>query len=56
MPQRAKVVTCLWFDGQGEEAAKFYVSLIPGSEIMSVVGQGPDRPPLIVEFSLAGTQ
>lgn len=56
MTDRAKVVTCLWFDGKGEEAARYYVSLIPDSEILHVVGQGPDRPPLIVEFSLAGTQ
>ena len=27
---------CLWFDGNAEEAADFYVSLIPGSKIDKV--------------------
>ena len=29
----AKVYTCLWFDGQAEEAASFYTSLIPNSRV-----------------------
>jgi len=49
-----KVSTCLWFDGTGEEAAKLYVSLIPGSEIVSTFRPGPDGPPLIVDFVLGG--
>ena len=32
----AKVRTCLWFDGRGEEAAEFYVSLLPDSFIETV--------------------
>ena len=28
-----KVATCLWFDGQAEEAARLYTSLIPDSRI-----------------------
>lgn len=51
---RAKVSTCLWFDGKGEEAARFYVSLLPGSEIVSVFRPDPNGPPLIVEFTLCG--
>jgi predicted 3-demethylubiquinone-9 3-methyltransferase (glyoxalase superfamily) len=27
------VAVCLWFDGQAEEAARFYTSLIPNSKI-----------------------
>ena len=27
----AKIATCLWFDRDGEDAATFYCSLIPGS-------------------------
>jgi predicted 3-demethylubiquinone-9 3-methyltransferase (glyoxalase superfamily) len=50
----AKVSTCLWFDGKGEEAAKLYVSLIPGSEILNTFRPGPDGPPLIVDFVLGG--
>lgn len=51
----AKVKTCLWFDTQGEEAARFYVSLLPDSRIDSVFRPTPDGPPLVVEFTLAGT-
>ena len=54
MKSNASVRTCLWFDGQGEEAARFYVSLLPGSAIEGVHRPGSDGPALIVEFSLAG--
>lgn len=29
-----RVQTCLWFDGHLDEAAEFYVSLVPGSRIV----------------------
>jgi predicted 3-demethylubiquinone-9 3-methyltransferase (glyoxalase superfamily) len=29
----SKISPCLWFDGEAEEAAKFYVSLLPESRI-----------------------
>lgn len=51
----AKVRTCLWFDGNGEEAADFYVSLLPESKIESIFRPDPSAPALVVEFSLAGT-
>lgn len=54
MKSTTSVRTCLWFDGQGEEAARFYVSLLPGSAIEGVHRPAPDGPALIVEFSLAG--
>jgi predicted 3-demethylubiquinone-9 3-methyltransferase (glyoxalase superfamily) len=28
----SKITPCLWFDGEAEEAANFYVSLLPGSK------------------------
>lgn len=31
-----KISTCLWFDDQAEEAAKFYTSIFPNSEISSI--------------------
>ena len=31
-----KIVTCLWFDDQGEEAATFYTSVFPNSRITEV--------------------
>lgn len=51
----AKVRTCLWFDGTAEEAARFYVSLIPGSGVEAVMGRTPEGKALMVNFHLAGT-
>ena len=30
------ITPCLWFDSEGEEAAKFYTSIFPDSEIGQV--------------------
>jgi predicted 3-demethylubiquinone-9 3-methyltransferase (glyoxalase superfamily) len=55
-----KVTPCLWFDGQAEQAARFYVSLLPDSRIDRVVRSPADTPSgpagmvLVVEFTLAG--
>ncbi len=54
MPDTPKLRTCLWFDQNGEEAAKFYVSLLPDSRIETTSVPHPDRPPLVIEFILAG--
>ncbi len=54
MNHKAKLRTCLWFDHQGEEAANFYVSLLPDSRIERVYRPDPDCPALVVEFTLAG--
>ena len=51
----AKVKTCLWFDGKAEEAANFYVSLVPDSRIEAVFRPSQNAPALMVEFSLGGT-
>src|SRR5262245_61246180 len=40
----AKVRPFLMFEGKAEEAMKFYVSLIPGSEIIDVVRYGAGGP------------
>ena len=50
----AKVRTCFCFDGKGEEAATFCISLLPDSFIESRVSPEPDGPALVVEFTLAG--
>jgi predicted 3-demethylubiquinone-9 3-methyltransferase (glyoxalase superfamily) len=47
-----KVAVCLWFESRGEEAAAFYVSLLPNSRITHVLRQGEGV--LYVEFTLAG--
>nr|WP_315382483.1 VOC family protein [uncultured Sphingomonas sp.] len=55
-----KIVPCLWFDGAAEEAARFYVSLLPDSRIDKVVRAPAAYPAgeadavLVVEFTLAG--
>ena len=56
----AMITPCLWFDGQAEEAAKFYVSLFPDSLIDKVVKAPADFPSgkkgdvLVVDFTLMG--
>ncbi|HEX8527564.1 VOC family protein [Allosphingosinicella sp.] len=55
-----KITPCLWFDGNAEEAANFYVSLLPDSRIDRVLRSPADYPSgsagdvLTVEFTLAG--
>jgi predicted 3-demethylubiquinone-9 3-methyltransferase (glyoxalase superfamily) len=56
-----KVRACLWFDHEAEEAAEFYVSLIPSSRILGVARYseaGPGKPGsvLTVCFELGGVQ
>jgi predicted 3-demethylubiquinone-9 3-methyltransferase (glyoxalase superfamily) len=56
----SKIAPCLWFDGEAEEAARFYVSLLPDSRIDHVQKNVTDSPAgkagsvLIVKFTLAG--
>ena len=50
----AKLRTCLTFPRDGEEAVKFYTSLLPDSEIERIVRPDPDSPPLVIEFKLYG--
>ena len=57
-----KIVPCLWFNGQAEEAAKYYVSLLPDSHIDRLYRSPTDTPSgpagtvLTVEFTLAGSR
>lgn len=46
--------TCLWFDADGDAAAKFYVSLLPGSHLEDTYRPDPEKPSLIVNFTLSG--
>ena len=55
MEFNAKVRTCLWFDDQIENAANFYVSLMPDSIIENTVQPDPDGRPLVIEFTIGGT-
>lgn len=59
---RQKIIPCLWFDKQAEEAANFYVSLLPDSRIDDVQTSPGDYPSgkagdvILVEFTLAGSR
>jgi len=56
----SKISPCLWFNGDAEEAANFYVSLLPDSRIESVQRNPVDGPSgkagsvLVIEFTVAG--
>ncbi|MGA8210569.1 MAG: VOC family protein [Nocardioidaceae bacterium] len=53
------ITTCLWFDTEGEEAARFYCSVVPDSRITGIdrYPEGGPRPAgtaLTVNFELGG--
>jgi predicted 3-demethylubiquinone-9 3-methyltransferase (glyoxalase superfamily) len=53
------ITPCLWFDGNGLEAAEHYVSVLPDSRITDVSYYGPEQPGekgkvMTVAFELAG--
>jgi predicted 3-demethylubiquinone-9 3-methyltransferase (glyoxalase superfamily) len=52
---RQKIRTCLWFDGNAEEAAEFYVGVFKDSRVTRVT-PGPTGAALVVEFQLAGVE
>ena len=55
-----KIVPCLWFDGQAEEAANFYASVFPDSRVKAVHRAPGDYPSgkagdiLTVDFTVLG--
>jgi predicted 3-demethylubiquinone-9 3-methyltransferase (glyoxalase superfamily) len=56
----AKITPYLWFNGNAEEAANFYVSLLPDSRVENVWRSPADNPStpagavLLVDFTVAG--
>jgi predicted 3-demethylubiquinone-9 3-methyltransferase (glyoxalase superfamily) len=54
------ITPCLWFDGNAEDAAKFYASIFPNSHVDAVHRAPGDYPSgkagdvLLVEFTLMG--
>jgi predicted 3-demethylubiquinone-9 3-methyltransferase (glyoxalase superfamily) len=60
--EMSKIAPCLWFDGKAEEAANFYVTLLPDSRIDKITRAPSDYPAgkagsvLTVDFTLAGQQ
>lgn len=56
-----KITPCLWFDTQGEDAAKFYTSIFPNSKILEISRYGSAGPRdegtvMTVQFELDGQQ
>ncbi|WP_243369363.1 VOC family protein [Microvirga solisilvae] len=55
------IAPCLWFDGKAEEAARYYVSLLPDSRIDAVLPYTVETPGgklgdvMLVELTLAGS-
>jgi predicted 3-demethylubiquinone-9 3-methyltransferase (glyoxalase superfamily) len=60
MSKRAKNTICLWYDGDAEEAAKFYAATFPASSVDAVHRAPGDYPDgkegnvLTVEFTVMG--
>ncbi len=59
MSVKSRISTCLWFNDDGEEAANFYVSLLPNSRIVSVSRYGdggmmPKGLAMLTRFELDG--
>ena len=56
----ARMYPCLWFDGEAEEAARFYADLLPDSHVDKVwrtpadTQAGPAGQVLTVDFTVAG--
>src|ERR671939_431044 len=56
-----KVTPFLWFDGQAEQAAKFYTSIFKNSKLGAIMrsgeaGPGPAGSALTVSFEIEGTE
>jgi predicted 3-demethylubiquinone-9 3-methyltransferase (glyoxalase superfamily) len=56
-----KLVTCLWFDTQGEEAARFYTSIFPNATLGKITRYGsagprPEGTVMTVGFELMGQE
>ena len=55
---RQKIKTCLWFDRNAEEAARFYVSVFKdhGDSAVTGITPGLNGAALVVAFRLAGVE
>jgi predicted 3-demethylubiquinone-9 3-methyltransferase (glyoxalase superfamily) len=56
-----KLVTCLWFDTQGEEAARYYTSIFPNARLGKITRYGsagprPEGMVMTVGFELMGQE
>ena len=56
-----KLIPCLWFDTEGEDAANFYTSVFPNSKILNIARYGsagprPEGTVMTVSFELNGLE
>ena len=56
-----KITTCLWFDTEGEDAARFYTSVFPNSKLGQIARYGsagprPEGSVMTVNFELNGQE
>ena len=56
---KQKITPCLWFNGQAEEAANFYISIFRNAELLDVSRYGEGAPfpagtALVANFKLDG--
>ena len=56
-----RITPCLWFDTEGEEAARFYTTVFPNSRIVDVARYGEAGPReagtvMVVRFELDGQE
>jgi predicted 3-demethylubiquinone-9 3-methyltransferase (glyoxalase superfamily) len=61
MAKLNKITPCLWFDTEGEDAAKFYVGIFKNSRILEVARYGsagprPEGMVMVVKFELNGQE
>jgi predicted 3-demethylubiquinone-9 3-methyltransferase (glyoxalase superfamily) len=56
MPAKQKIVPCLWFHDNAEEAVHFYCSLFPGAKVLGESRMGPKGPLVSANFQLAGQE
>jgi predicted 3-demethylubiquinone-9 3-methyltransferase (glyoxalase superfamily) len=59
MPIKQRITPFLWFNGQAEDAANFYVSIFPNSKVVTIshygdAGPGPKGSVMTVGFELDG--
>jgi predicted 3-demethylubiquinone-9 3-methyltransferase (glyoxalase superfamily) len=56
-----RLTTCLWFENQAEEAARYYTSIFPNSRILDTTrygsaGPGPEGSVMTVNFEINGQE
>ena len=61
MSKTQKITTCLWFDGNAEDAITFYTSVFKNSKVLTVTrsgdaGPGPKGSVLVATFQLEGQE